>query len=93
MAIANHPLVMNFVLPTILVASALALSSFGEADIKDAEKAVPPQAESSGEWKPDLAWVDPVITGPVSKEFQRIRDKAGCDEAKWPDIPTVCFPD
>ncbi len=97
MAIANHPFradqAMNFVLPTILVASALAISSFGRPEINDAREAAPPQVETSDEWNPDLAWVDPVITGPVSEEYARIRDKAACDEAVWPDVPKVCFPD
>lgn len=49
---------------------------------------------SAGEvFDPALAWVDPVITGPVSPEFKRQREAAGCDVAVWPHIPTVCFPD
>jgi hypothetical protein len=42
---------------------------------------------------PDLAWVDPVITGPVSPGYKRVREAAHCDEAKWPHIPAVCYPD
>ena len=83
---------MNLVLPTLLVASALAVSAFGEAEPRNEEKLLPPKVET-GEWNPEFAWVDPVITGPVSEEYQRVRDKAGCDEARWPDIPRVCFPD
>lgn len=42
---------------------------------------------------PALAWVDPVITGPVSPQYKRQREAAGCDQAVWPHIPAVCFPD
>ena len=36
---------------------------------------------------------DPVITGPVSPQYKRLREAAGCDTAKWPHIPAVCYPD
>ncbi|GAB4355295.1 MAG: hypothetical protein Kow0026_14430 [Oricola sp.] len=36
--------------------------------------------------------VDPVVTGPVSDAFRARRDEAGCDTARWPDIPVECYP-
>lgn len=73
-------------------------------DVVDARQAHPVAAPSlqSGDMAPDiqdmetdpaLAWVDPVITGPVSPQYRRQRDAAGCDQAAWPHIPAVCFPD
>lgn len=37
--------------------------------------------------------VDPVVTGPVSTAFEKRREAAGCDQAEWPHIPSVCYPD
>jgi hypothetical protein len=37
--------------------------------------------------------VDPMVTGPVSKGFETRRQMAGCDLARWPDIPLACYPD
>ena len=36
--------------------------------------------------------VDPMVTGPVSKEFEQRQRDLGCTEAKWPDIPAACYP-
>jgi hypothetical protein len=36
--------------------------------------------------------VDPIVTGPVSGEFKARQDKAGCSEARWPDVPVECYP-
>jgi hypothetical protein len=36
--------------------------------------------------------VDPMVTGPVSDEFQQRQRDLGCAEAKWPDIPAGCYP-
>jgi hypothetical protein len=36
--------------------------------------------------------VDPMVTGPVSEEFQQRQRDLGCAEAKWPDIPAACYP-
>lgn len=83
---------MNLVFPTLLFASAVAASVIGSVDVSENGKAAQPQIESGEGWNGDLAWVDPVITGPVSDGYARIRKEAGCDEAKWPDIPQVCFP-
>lgn len=42
---------------------------------------------------PDAPYgVDPVVTGPVSREFREQQKVAGCDDARWPHIPAVCFP-
>ncbi|MVA96588.1 hypothetical protein GN330_04910 [Nitratireductor sp. CAU 1489] len=40
-----------------------------------------------------VAWVDPIVTGPVSDDFKRRRAALGCDDAVWPDIPKACFAD
>ena len=37
--------------------------------------------------------VDPIVTGPVSKEFRERRLAAGCDSARWPNIPIACYPE
>ncbi|QKV19936.1 hypothetical protein [Oricola thermophila] len=36
--------------------------------------------------------VDPIVTGPVSGKFRAERDRAGCEDAVWPDIPVSCYP-
>jgi hypothetical protein len=36
--------------------------------------------------------VDPVVTGPVSREFRARQKSARCDEARWPNIPVECYP-
>ena len=36
--------------------------------------------------------VDPMVTGPVSDEFQQRQRDLGCAEAKWPNIPAACYP-
>ncbi len=53
----------------------------------DRQGVLPEEMEAS------VAWVDPVVTGPISDEFKRRRAALGCDEAVWPDIPKACFPD
>ena len=37
--------------------------------------------------------VEPMVTGPVSKEFETRQKTAGCGLARWPDIPLACYPD
>jgi len=73
-----------------LLASALAVSSASAIYARQTEEApVAPRPEQASE---DLAWVDPVITGPVSPQYKRLRQRAGCDSATWPHIPAVCYP-
>jgi len=36
--------------------------------------------------------VDPVVTGPTSGAFKAQRESAGCDGARWPDVPLECYP-
>lgn len=72
----------------------LALSG-GWVDARQIDPAALGEARTGGlaiETDPALAWVDPVITGPVSPGYKRQRNAARCDEAVWPHIPTVCFP-
>lgn len=38
------------------------------------------------------AGVDPITTGPVSREFRERQRAARCDEAVWPNIPIACYP-
>lgn len=68
----------------------------GFVDARQADGTVtsdPAHAEELAiETDPALAWVDPVITGPVSPGYKRQRDAARCDEAVWPHIPAICFP-
>ena len=77
---------------------ALALTG-GLVDARQAQQEERPAISTDGsgsdyerENDPALAWVDPVITGPVSTEYKRQRDAAGCDVAVWPHIPSICFP-
>ena len=37
--------------------------------------------------------VDPMVTGPVSTAFRQQQEAANCDQAVWPNVPAVCFPD
>lgn len=37
--------------------------------------------------------VDPIVTGPVSASFKEQQQIAGCDAAKWPDVPIACYPE
>lgn len=36
--------------------------------------------------------VDPMVTGPVSKDFRARQKAIGCDKAEWPHIPLSCYP-
>lgn len=36
--------------------------------------------------------VDPMVTGPTTREFRATQARLGCLEAKWPDIPAACYP-
>ncbi len=38
------------------------------------------------------AGVDPMVTGPVSASFKKRQRDAGCDRAKWPNVPVACYP-
>jgi hypothetical protein len=87
-----NPLTLRFAVLAVLAGGLLALSPMGgiarQAVDDPVTEAPAPEAESIGE----LAWVDPIITGPVSPAFKRLREQAGCDTATWPNIPDVCFP-
>jgi hypothetical protein len=37
--------------------------------------------------------VDPFVTGPVSTAFRQRQQVLDCENAAWPNIPAVCFPD
>lgn len=76
---------------SVLAAGILAVSHVG-GSARQADEPTP-DAPSSGSTRLDeMAWVDPIVTGPVSPAYRRLRERAGCDSAVWPNIPDVCFP-
>ena len=76
---------------SVLAAGILAVSHVGgSARQADELQADAPVSEPRG--LDELAWVDPIVTGPVSPAYRRLREEAGCDAAVWPDIPQVCYP-
>lgn len=76
------------------VAAGMAGSAHGEAPPKQSPVAMTDDlAANAGKGDATLAWVDPVVTGPVSPEFKRKQNELGCAEADWPHIPRGCFPD
>ena len=36
--------------------------------------------------------VDPTVTGPTTLAFKQQQEEAGCDTAKWPNVPMACYP-
>lgn len=79
----------------VLPAAALALLALaGGLDARQGEPPGGGRADDPGAYATDpaLAFVDPVITGPVSPQYELVRRQAGCDAATWPNIPAVCFP-
>ncbi len=54
---------------------------------------VPPIPDELAEFADAPYGVDPIVTGPVSTAFKQQQDAANCDDAVWPNVPTVCFPD
>ncbi len=89
---------LRVLLPVAAAAGLAALTSVGGIHARQAvdEPRAPVGAQEGEESEGnigDMAWVDPVITGPVSPEYRRIREEAGCDTATWPNIPDVCYPD
>lgn len=63
------------------------------ASLKDADIA-PPDAKTAQQMFADAPdGVDPVVTGPVSTAFKQRQKAANCDNAVWPKIPAICYPD
>lgn len=88
----SSPLIRLLAASAIVAVSALtpvaARTPVSEAPV---EKASLPDAE---EMFPDAAFgVDPMVTGPVSEEFRQRQRDLRCAEAKWPNIPTGCYPE
>ena len=76
---------------SVLAAGILAVSQVGGSARQADEPPVDaPVSEPSG--LDEMAWVDPIVTGPVSPAYRRLREEAGCETAAWPNIPDVCFP-
>lgn len=75
----------------ILSAAALAAAVAIAGDAVTAPDANPTAAELAYADAP--YGVDPMVTGPVGKGFETRRQIAGCDLARWPDIPLACYPD
>ena len=74
----------------VLLAAGAAQSA---ASLKDADIA-PPDARTAQQMFADAPdGVDPVVTGPVSTAFKQRQKAANCDNAVWPNIPAICYPD
>jgi predicted DNA-binding transcriptional regulator YafY len=87
----------RLVLSVALAACLAGLASVGGIHARQtaedaAASSIASDDEEYGDDVGDMAWVDPVITGPVSPDYRRVREAAGCDTAIWPDIPDVCYP-
>lgn len=76
---------------SVLAAGILAVSHVG-GSARQADEPARDAPSSGSKGLDEMAWVDPVVTGPVSPAYQRLRERAGCDSAVWPNIPDVCFP-
>lgn len=69
---------------------AVALGNAAPQPVVDADKT----RQHAAQMFPDAPdGVDPVVTGPVSTAFAKQRRDANCDDAKWPNVPVVCYPD
>jgi hypothetical protein len=89
---SSNPSTLRFAVLAVLAAGILALFPMGGIARQASE---PPAVEAPAqdtESLDEMAWVDPIVTGPVSPAYRRLREKAGCDTATWPNIPDVCFP-
>lgn len=88
----SNPSILRFAVLAVLAGGLLAVAPMGgiarQASDQPTAEAPSPEPERLDE----MAWVDPIITGPVSPGYKRLREQAGCDTARWPNIPDVCFP-
>lgn len=73
-----------------LIAAAIVIATTGAYAARELDRSQ--DTQPAAETDPALAFVDPVITGPVSSTYARQRRDAGCDTAQWPHIPRICFP-
>ncbi|MER9231395.1 hypothetical protein NKI56_04690 [Mesorhizobium sp. M0622] len=75
----------------VLLAAGAAQSA---ASFKETQTALPSDKRSAEQLFADAPdGVDPMVTGPVSTAFKQRQQNAGCDQAVWPKIPVVCYPD
>ena len=88
----RNPSTLRFAVLAVLAGGLLALSPMGGFARQAVDDPVAEAPASRDESIGEMAWVDPIITGPVSPAYQRLREQAGCDTATWPNIPDVCFP-
>ena len=78
---------MLHILSTTFLAAALTMSG---GVFEPGNSADPTEAELAYADAP--YGVDPMVTGPVSASFREQQKIAGCDAAKWPDVPLACYP-
>lgn len=76
------------ILPTAVLAAALTMSG---GAFETGRSIDPTDAELAYADAP--YGVDPMVTGPVSASFKEQQQIAGCDAAKWPDVPLACYPE
>jgi hypothetical protein len=69
------------------------LSVAAQVGSTDLPKEDVPPFVSAGRFDDAPYGVDATITGPVSTAFRERREAAHCDEAVWPAIPALCYPD
>jgi hypothetical protein len=75
------------------IALALMLAGGAEALTRPAVPAPQSGMTAAEQLFPDAPdGVDPMVTGPVSASFKARQAEAGCDKARWPDIPAACYP-
>ncbi len=88
----QNPFTMRFAVLALLAGALVAFSPIGGIARQAADEPVVEAPATEAETLEEMAWVDPIITGPVSPAYRRLREQAGCDTATWPNIPHVCFP-
>jgi hypothetical protein len=77
---------------TVLAGGILAVSHVGGSARQAQDDPLVEAPASEAPRLDEMAWVDPIVTGPVSPAYRRLREEAGCETAAWPNIPDVCFP-
>ncbi|MEO5756499.1 MAG: hypothetical protein ABIQ51_06550 [Mesorhizobium sp.] len=75
----------------VLLAAGAAQSAAG---FKDTRAVVQPDTQTAEQAFADAPdGVDPMVTGPVSTAFKQRQVSANCEDAVWPNIPMICYPD
>ena len=88
----QNPSTLRFATLALLAGALLAFSPMGSKAKQAADEPLVEVPAPEPETLDEMAWVDPIITGPVSPAYKRLRQQAGCDTATWPNIPAICFP-